>query len=410
MTTQQRDLRTGRSVWETRRAPAVTVAPLKGDIETDVLIIGAGITGAMIADALAGSGLGIAMVDKRGPAKGSTTASTALVQYEIDTPLIHLSRKIGPRDAARAWRRSRLAVDAVAARMRELGVPGVSTRDTLYLVGNLLDADALKREGDARQSIGLASRFVDAHELRTDFGVRADAAIVGYGDLVLDPRRTARALLQSAHGRGVSIHAPVEIVDLDARRAMVTATAGNGRRIRCRHLIFATGYELPDGVGARGHKIVSTWAMATAPQPRRLWPGQCMIWEAAKPYLYIRTTPEGRVICGGEDEDFADEPSRDALLTSKTRTLERKLAKLLPGIDAAAELSWTGSFGESAAGLPTIGRIPDLPNCWAALGYGGNGITYSRIAADIIAGALTGRPDIDAELFDFSGKPRSAAS
>ena len=50
-----------------------------------------------------------------------------------------------------------------------------------------------------------------------------------------------------------------------------------------------------------------------------------MIWEASDPYLYIRTTPDGRVICGGEDEDFADDEKRDALIPRKTATLRRKL-------------------------------------------------------------------------------------
>ena len=95
MVTKSKDLRTGRSVWEQRRAPPVPHQPLKRDIETDVLVIGAGITGAMVADALRDSGLRIAVVDRRGPAKGSSTASTALVQYEIDMPLIKLARKIG---------------------------------------------------------------------------------------------------------------------------------------------------------------------------------------------------------------------------------------------------------------------------------------------------------------------------
>jgi glycine/D-amino acid oxidase-like deaminating enzyme len=126
-----------------------------------------------------------------------------------------------------------------------------------------------------------------------------------------------------------------------------------------------------------------------------------MIWEAADPYLYVRTTSDGRVICGGEDEDFSDETARDALLQPKTKTLQRKLGRLMPKLDTTVEFAWTGSFGRSTTGLPTIGLIPDLPNCWVALGYGGNGITYSQIAADIIAGALSGRPDMDANLFDF---------
>ena len=55
----------------------------------------------------------------------------------------------------------------------------------------------------------------------------------------------------------------------------------------------------------------------------------------------------------------------------------------------------------SSSGLPRIGRVPGMPGCWAVLGYGGNGTTYARIGADVICGALLGRPDTDADLYAF---------
>jgi glycine/D-amino acid oxidase-like deaminating enzyme len=405
--TKARDLRTGRPVWASRRVLHVPHGRLARDIETDVLVIGAGITGAMVADALAGSGHDVAVVDKRGLAKGSTAASSALVLYEIDTPMIRLARKIGKKDAARAWRRSRLAVDALAARLRELAVAGVTRRDALYLTGDALDQDDLAREHDARRAAGLASQFLDRKALHGRFGIRRQAALLAADNLSIDPRRTTLALLRAAAARKARIFAPVEIVDLDAGKSGGTATTADGRRIGCRHLVFASGYELPHHVPRRGHNIVSTWVIATAAQPRRLWPEQCMIWEASDPYLYVRTTPEGRVICGGEDEDFSDERKRDALLGRKTRTLRKKLGRLFPRLDTTVEFAWTGTFGQSSTGLPKIGPVPGLPNCWAALGYGGNGITYARIAADVIGGALNGRPDIDADLYDFPPAPKT---
>jgi glycine/D-amino acid oxidase-like deaminating enzyme len=166
-------------------------------------------------------------------------------------------------------------------------------------------------------------------------------------------------------------------------------------------VVYATGYELPHGVPRRGHQIVSTWGIATVRQPNRLWPGECMIWEASDPYLYLRTTPDGRVICGGEDEEFSDAAARDALLRQKTRTLQRKLHRMLPGVDTTVEFAWCGSFGASSTGLPRIGRVPGRRRMWVALGYGGNGTTYSRIAADVICGAIAGRPDVDADLYGF---------
>jgi glycine/D-amino acid oxidase-like deaminating enzyme len=406
--TKQRKLRAGRSIWEGRNAPTVTRQRLSEDTRIDVLVMGAGITGALIADALARTGLKVAVVDKRGLAKGSTMASTALVQYEIDTPLITLTRKIGKEKAVRAWRRSRLAVEALAVRLSELRVADVARRDSLYLAGDLLGKSELRREHEARRASGLPSRFLDRSALRDEFEISRSAALMGYGNLVIDPRKATLALLRAAAGNGARIFSALEMTNVRATKSGVTVTAANGREIRCRYLVFATGYELPHGVPRRHHKITSTWAIATVRQARqRLWAGECCICEASDPYLYIRTTPEGRVICGGEDEQLSDAERRDALLGRKTATLRRKLHRLLPKLDTTVEFAWTGAFGETDTGLPIIGPIPRMPRCWIALGYGGNGTTYAALAADIIVGAIAGRPDVDADLYSFPAHSRA---
>lgn len=356
----------------------------------------------MIADALTSVGLQVDVVDRRGPAEGSTAASTALVQYEIDTPLTILTRKIGKERATRAWRRSRLAVEAIAARLGELGAPEFTRRDSLYLSGDVLNRADLAREHEVRRAAGLPGRFLDRTALGTQFGISSAAAILSYGNLVLDPRKTAHALLNVALANDTRLFAPVEIVKVTPHRGYVVATDSHGCIIRCKHLVFATGYEVPHDVPRRHHKIASTWAMATVRQQRTaLWPGECCIWEAADPYIYIRTTSDHRVVCGGEDEDITDATARDALLARKVAVLQRKLHRLLPKLNTTPEFAWAGTFGETTTGLPIIGEIPGMPRCWVALGYGGNGTTYAAIAADIITGAIVGRPDSDADLYSF---------
>jgi glycine/D-amino acid oxidase-like deaminating enzyme len=382
----------------------VAYARLSRDVTTDVLIIGAGITGAIVADMLAAAGMAVTVVDKRGLALGSTMASTALVQHEIDTPLIGLARKIGKERAIRAWRRCRLAVEALAARLEELGVADVERRNSVYLAGNALGREDLEREHQARRTIGLPSRFLNRRMLDEQFGIAGAGAIMSYGNLVIDPRKSALTLLRAAHANGAHLFAPSEMAKVTARKGHVTVTATNGCRIQCHHLIFATGYELPHGVSLRHHKITSTWAIATVPQERRrLWPGECCIWEASEPYLYIRTTTEGRVICGGGDEEYSCTGVRKALLAGKTKMLQHKLGRLLPRLDTTVDYAWTGAFGETTTGLPIIGKVPGMAHCWIALGYGGNGTTYAAIAADVIFGALVGRPDVDADLYRFPG-------
>jgi glycine/D-amino acid oxidase-like deaminating enzyme len=85
----------------------------------------------------------------------------------------------------------------------------------------------------------------------------------------------------------------------------------------------------------------------------------------------------------------------------KLGRLQRKLERLFPALDTSAEFAWSASFGESTTGLPTIAPIPRYANCWVALGYGGNGITYSRIAAEVIRSAFTGQRDAEYDLYGF---------
>ena len=96
------DLRTGSPVWEAYRAPRVPTQKLTQDVRCDVLVVGLGISGAMLAEALTAEGLSVVGVDRRGAILGSTAATTALVQFEIDQPLSELGRKIGVSDAEQA--------------------------------------------------------------------------------------------------------------------------------------------------------------------------------------------------------------------------------------------------------------------------------------------------------------------
>ena len=110
---------------------------------------------------------------------------------------------------------------------------------------------------------------------------------------------------------------------------------------------------------------------------------------------------DGRIICGGEDEQFADSEKRDALIPAKAKRISAKLGRLFPKIDPRAQYAWTGSFGSSVNGMPTIGAIPGFPRCYAVMGFGGNGITFSMLAAKLIAAAVLGKKDADSPLFAF---------
>ncbi|HEY8266587.1 MAG TPA: FAD-binding oxidoreductase, partial [Steroidobacteraceae bacterium] len=241
----------------------------------------------------------------------------------------------------------------------------------------------------------------DAKVLREMTGIERRGAILSSGAGEVNPVTLVAGIWRSALQRGARIHAPTEVTDVVPGRARVSLATADGHVVRAGHAVFATGYEVMKLIKPRGYKVMSTWAMATAPQPARLWPGRCLIWEAAEPYLYMRTTLDGRVIVGGEDEEFSDDEQRDALIPKKIAAIGRKLKRLMPALDTRPEFAWAGCFGASANGLPAIGAIPGAARCLAVMGYGGNGITFSAIAAQVIQRAILGLPDPDADLFEF---------
>jgi glycine/D-amino acid oxidase-like deaminating enzyme len=401
--TRHRDLRDGAAVWTTYKVPKITGDRLKRSLKTDVVVVGAGISGAMIAQSLAALGKRPLILDRRRAALlGSTAASTSLLQFELDIPLSKLSADIGRRKAERVWIASRDAVNELRTRSHRLGLRAhLKTRPSLYLAGNMLDAKGLKREVAQRQKIGLASEYLDRSALRHHFGIDRSAALLNHGNAEANPVALAAGYLRQAIKDGARFHAPHDIVDIESNRHRTTLATDEGLRVEARHVVFCTGYELAKIVPPSENEIISTWAIATRAQPKAIWPQKALIWEASEPYLYLRATIDGRIICGGEDEDFSDTEKRDALTPIKTRRIEKKLKRLFPSVDARAAFAWTGSFGGSSNGMPTIGAIPGYRGCYAVMGYGGNGITFSMLSTKIITAAILGRDIPEAKLFAF---------
>ncbi len=397
------DLRTGRPVWSAYRAPTVLVTNLTRDVQADVLVIGMGISGAMMAEALTKQGRSVICIDRRGPLRGSTPATTALVQFEIDQPLTKLSRMIGNGAAQQAWRRSRIAVTNLNGRINELGIQcNLTCKQSLYLAGTTLGPTDLCEEAKARREAGIAASYLSATALKEKFGIARAGAILSHDNLALDPRKLTAGLLNKALQRGARFYAPVDAIEIHDSLEEVAVATKDGPTITATHVVLATGYELMDIVPPAAHQIISTWAIATRPQSKNLWPGAAFVWEASDPYLYMRATADGRVICGGEDEEFTDESKRDHLIEKKSARLSKKLGRLMPKLDVTPEFSWTGSFGTTTSGLPYIGVVPRHPRIFAVMGYGGNGITFSQIASEIVPASLEGMQDTDAGLFAFN--------
>ncbi|MBM6592701.1 NAD(P)/FAD-dependent oxidoreductase [Microvirga pudoricolor] len=385
-----RELRSGSPPWHVDQAPFPRT-PILADTRCDVVVVGAGITGSFVAEALTRRGHSVVVVDKLMPGRGSTAASTAMLQWEIDTSLSELSDMYGFEKAAGLYRRSFTAMTDLTAFVDALGASCHFTpRSTLYLGSADTGLAGLSAEHALRERAGLPGALLDRGALADTFRMIRPAALLSPGSAEADPLCLSLNLLRTALLHG-AVLVEDEVVAYDWTEGSAALTLASGPTIEAGHVVLATGYEMPDFLRSDNHRTVSSWCIATCPQsPGALWHDRVLIWEAATPYLYARTTDEGRIVLGGEDDDTQDAAEREAATPAKVARLLSKMRELWPAARYDVEYSWSAQFGETDDGLPLIGRVPGAPRMLAAYGYGGNGITYSFMASRILSALVEG--------------------
>ncbi|RYZ97224.1 MAG: FAD-binding oxidoreductase, partial [Sphingobacteriaceae bacterium] len=183
----------------------------------------------------------------------------------------------------------------------------------------------------------------------------------------------------------------------------VTLHTAGGIKIKAKKLVIACGYESLKYVPKHIADIHSTYAMVSEPLSEKyFWHRNSLVWETATPYMYFRVVSDNRILIGGRDDPFHPPHISSARIKSKTKMLQKAFLKKMPNIPMKPDFCWAGAFAVTKDGLPYIGSIPERPDTYFALGFGGNGITFSVIAAQIIRDLVTGKKNKDADIFTFN--------
>jgi glycine/D-amino acid oxidase-like deaminating enzyme len=398
----QADLRSGVSLWQAVGPPPANYPLLDQDIFCDVVVVGGGITGALISYLLIEHGLHTVLVDRDRPGCGSTAASTGLLQYQVDTPLVDLITQVGEANAVHAYRRGQLAIEELEAIWQQVGRPcDFARRPTLYLASSDRDAVNLRCEYECRRHFEMDVSYLSREALREMSPIDAPGALYSRGDGEIDPYSFTQALLRASSRRGVDIYSGIDVRGIEQSSGKVRLVAGR-QALHCRAVVFATGYAAHDFLAGGPGKLHTTYAVASQPLLSSTgWPDQCLIWETARPYFYARQTSDGRAIVGGEDTPDADDHNDAELLTAKANRLKHRFERMFPQVEFKPAYVWAGTFAETKDGLPYIGRLPSYENVYVALGYGGNGITFGMIAARLITDLILQRPNADEPVFRF---------
>jgi glycine/D-amino acid oxidase-like deaminating enzyme len=177
--------------------------------------------------------------------------------------------------------------------------------------------------------------------------------------------------------------------------------------ILANQVLIATGYATIEFKPLAGRfRLMNTYVIGTRRLPakvrRKLLRARTMLWDTDRPYHYLRWTDDNRLIIGGEDSRHRSTRGARKRLIAGSARLRTYQAALYPHLALEQpEYTWEGLFAETVDGLPYIGPHRRYPKHLFALGYGGNGMTVSFLAAQLLLKRYQNRPHPDEELFSF---------
>lgn len=365
----------------------------------DVVIVGGGMSGMLTAHALVGEGLKVALLDKRKPGEGSSAANTGILQYCNDIMLYELIKQIGEQDAVRFYQICYEAIQELAEIVRLLpDQADFIKRPSVYFASKKRDMKKLQKEYEVLKQHGFPCEILAEEEVWTKFGVKKAGAIITYEDAEVNPYKFVVGLSERLKQQGLHIFENTTLNIIEEKKDDFTLHTIEGI-IKTKRLVYTTGYEKVPFGKIKGANIRRTYAIVTNEIPDlQPWFERALLWETARPYFYLRTTVDNRIIVGGLDEGKAKPPKNPKKLDKKAEQLLNVLKNMLPQYDLEAEFIYGASFGESKDNLPFIGEHPHHRGHYYMLGYGGNGTVYSLIGSRIVADLIMERPNDDVHI------------
>lgn len=386
------ELRSPESFWLLKNGIPYCYPSLQENIECDIAVVGSGITGALISHTLHRAGYKTVVIDKRDVANGSTAATTSMLQYEIDVPMHKLAELIGEEGAVACYREGINAIEILEALLRKEGIDaGFERKKSLQVAHSEKAVADLEKEYRYREAHGFRVEWLSPEEISVRYNMESQPGILSEEGASIDAFRAAHELISRNHAGGMQVFDHTAVKEFQYEPDHVKIITEEGFFIRSKRIVFCTGFETLRMFRKKYADVISTFACVSE-QSFNLYPQlkDLLIWDTADPYIYIRTTDDGRLLVGGEDIPFKYNPVSEKMKGKKRDKLIKKIQKLFPTLTFLEDYTWAGAFGVTKDGLPFIGEHPDFPNAIFVLGLGGNGITFSVQGMELVLKILAG--------------------
>ena len=368
-------------------SPQTNFPPLSGDLDTDVAIVGGGITGITAAWLLKNAGRRVAIIEARRVAEGETGHTTAHVTALQDLPFPTIAARFGQDGARRIASAGMAAIALIEQHVRTCSLDCDFERLPAYVFTEDPNRLAeLDREVKAARRAGLDAERVDAVPLpfETAGGIRFEH------QARFHVRHYVLPLASRVHGDGSFVFERTHAIEVnDGSPCVIHTDRGT---IRARQVIAATNAVTVNRLFLQT-KIAPYRTYAIALSVGREMGG--LFYDTEDPYHYIRTHPteEGPLLIVGGADHRVGERSDTATCYQELEAWARRRFGPAP-----VAYRWSGQIQEPVDGLPYVGRNPHSENVYVATGYSGNGMVNGTVAAMVLSDLVLGRENPWAEL------------
>jgi gamma-glutamylputrescine oxidase len=378
------------SLWQVQ-SPWEGFPPLHGDAATDVVVVGAGVTGCACALRLAQGGASVLVLEARRVAAGASGRNGGFASAGTGIGLDDAARAVGMSAAVALFRATEAALDEMLVLAADRGVAEAVRR-----TGSLWLATSAEADGMAAAVTSLAAAGVDCREapelIPAPMRGRYPHGAVFPGDCELQPAHWVRALAGAAAEAGAQLREQSVACAIERR--------GDGWRVATpkgsvtgRAVVVASDGLLPRLVPELQGIVypVRGQMLATEPIPD---PVITVPTHSDHGFVYARPTLDGRLAIGGcRSADLEAEYTDDEGPTPRVQeALDRFIAERIRLTGVSVSHRWAGTMGFSADLLPLVGEVPGRPGLHVAGGYSGVGNVQGFVCGRMLADLISGRP------------------
>ncbi len=365
-------------------------APLYGETQADVCIVGAGFTGLSAARHLAQKGLDVVVLDAHRAGFGASGRNGGQVCTGYNSGQLSIQKEYGTEQARALWD---LAEEAKSD-LRDICQNHVpEARYTAGLVhGGYTSQDAAE---DAKEVEFLNTAYGYDQARMCDTGemqalVKSPlykSGLLDMGAGHIHPLRYAFGLARLAEAAGARIFERAEVHAITKGDPAIVRT--NKGQVKARHVILAGNGYMPNlerKVAARVLPL-NSFICATEPLGDRadaIFGQDVAVVDSKWVVNYFRLSEDKRLLFGGR-------PSYSLVFPDDISTVIRKrITTLFPQLEGVKiDYSWGGTLGMTMSRMPAVMRVS--PNIVSAGGYSGHGVALSGFAGKVMAEAIAGQ-------------------